>query len=287
MEPNPEPQEEVKTVEGPSEIPEGHSVKYYEWTDDMTQKCQDVIDEDENYHPEAGKLKKHAGMNWHIFYSNNKTNFFKNRHYLIKEFTEMKEKCDDQEIVRLLDAGCGVGNALFPLCKDLPNLHVDAFDFALKAVNLVKEHEKFEEERMKVEQCDLVRDDIPFEAGTHDFAILIFVLSAIFPEHYKDVIQKVYDQLNQGGILYFRDYGKYDMAQMRFAKKKTSKVLDNFYVRGDKTLAYYFTIEEVDELMTSVGFKKLSLDYHYKEFENRKKGLKMHRVWIQAKYIKE
>ena len=176
---------------------------------------------------------------------------------------------------------------MFPLCKDLPNLSVHAFDFAQKAVDLVKENEKFDSERMEVNRCDLVKDDIPYENHTHDFAVLIFVLSAIFPKHYKAVMTKVYDQLNEGGILYFRDYGKYDMAQMRFAKKKKSKVEDNFYVRGDNTLAYYFTIEEVDELLTSVGFKKLSLNYHYKVIENRKKNLKMHRVWIQAKYVKQ
>ena len=37
------------------------------------------------------------------------------------------------EIV-LLDIGCGVGNAMFPLLKDLPNLRVNALDFSKRAV---------------------------------------------------------------------------------------------------------------------------------------------------------
>lgn len=176
---------------------------------------------------------------------------------------------------------------MFPLCKALPNLKVDAFDFAKKAVELVNSNESFDSERMKANQCDLVNNDIPYEQNTHDFAVLIFVLSAIFPEHHQKCLQKIYDQLNKGGILYFRDYGKYDLAQIRFAQKKKAKVKDNFYVRRDNTLAYYFTLEEVDELLASVGFKKISSSYHYRVIENRKQESKMHRVWVQGKFIKE
>jgi len=139
---------------------------------------------------------------------------------------------------------------------------------------------------MSVEQCDLVKDEIPFSPWTHDFAVLIFVLSAIFPEYHKECLQKVYDQLAEGGILYFRDYGKYDLAQIRFATKKKAKVWDNFYVRGDNTLAYYFTVEELDEMLTSIGFERISIQYNYRIIENRKKQLKMNRIWIQARYIK-
>ena len=65
---------------------------------------------------------------------------------MLKEFTELKVKSESQESVLLLDAGCGVGNALFPLSKQLPNLKVDAFDFAKKAVELIRNNEKFDPE---------------------------------------------------------------------------------------------------------------------------------------------
>ncbi len=57
-----------------------------------------------------------------------------------------------------------------------------------------------------------------------------------------------------GAILYFRDYGRYDLAQLRLAQRSNQKLKDNFYVRSDKTRAYYFTTDEVKEIFEGAGF---------------------------------
>ena len=106
---------------------------------------------------------------------------------------------------------------------------------------------------MDVARCDLVTQPIPYEPLVTKFANLIFTLSSISPEHYFRVVKKIYDQLAPGAILYFRDYGKYDLGQIRLAKKATQKLKDNFYVCADKTRRYYFTLEEVKILFCGGG----------------------------------
>jgi len=73
------------------------------------------------------------------------------------------------------------------------------------------------------------------------------------------------------GVLYFRDYGRYDLAQLRLAQRANQKLKDNFYARSDKTRAYYFTTEEVHDLFVKgAGFEEVENEYHYRLIENRK-----------------
>ena len=53
-----------------------------------------------------------------------------------------------------------------------------------------------------------------------------------------DVVRKLVETLKPGGKLLVRDYGRYDEAQLRFGSN--NKLADNYYVRQDGTLSYYF-----------------------------------------------
>ena len=67
------------------------------------------------------RLEIDARKNWDIFYKNNTTNFYKDRHYLAREFKELADALkiskDTSDMVTLLDLGCGVGNAFNPLIE--------------------------------------------------------------------------------------------------------------------------------------------------------------------------
>lgn len=185
----------------------------------MTSKAQQTLFQlNENQVDEKTyeKFEKDAKRNWDIFYKNNKTNFYKDRHYIKAEFSEMAEHLatlDEGQKLLLLDAGCGVGNGFYPLYREyLGKLLINACDFSPRAVDFVKGNELYDPAFIDAKICDLVNDNIPFEPSKAHYSILLFVLSAISPENFGLVAQKLFRQMAPGGILYFRDYGRYDLA---------------------------------------------------------------------------
>lgn len=189
--------------------------------------------------------------------------------------------------MRFLDVGCGVGNSFYPLVEKKPGIQVFAFDLSQKAVDLAKKHQNFNEKQIKLFQLDISTQDIPTDCHKVDYALLMFVLSAIVPEKHEEILQKVHNALTPGGILYFRDYSRYDMAQIRFSKRKKNKIDENLYMRHDKTLAYYFKKEEIEDLLRKVGFEVLESKVICRLIVNRKDDKRMHRLWLQVKLKKK
>ena len=73
-------------------------IRYYEWNEDMTREAAEIIDADARPKlTEMGikRLELDASRNWDIFYKHNTTNFYKDRHYLAREFTELSEKLEE------------------------------------------------------------------------------------------------------------------------------------------------------------------------------------------------
>ena len=66
--------------------------------------------------------------------------------------------------------------------------------------------------------------------GNVDSIILTFVLSALQKEKFEHAVRKLSAVLKPGGSIYFRDYGRYDMAQLRFKPART--IGENYYSRG-------------------------------------------------------
>jgi len=145
--------------------------------------------------------------------------------------------------------GCGNGSSVFPLleaAKDQDSTFIHCCDFSKEAVSLVKSHAGFDPIRCLPFVCDISKKadwkaNATMEEGSLDFILMTFVLSAMEPASIPAAIGNAVAYLKPGGMLFFRDYGEFDMAQLRFKKGKC--LADNLYVRGDGTRCYFFKEE--------------------------------------------
>ena len=262
-----------------------------EWDEEQREDADKKVAENSAVLVDAEKVREYeqkAGEYWDQFYDTHQRSFFKDRHWLFTEFTELISKKSNESPFVIFEVGCGVGNTIFPILQMNLNskMFVYGCDFSAVAIDLLKQQETYDESRCHAFVLDATTSEwnVPFEKSSVDFILLIYTLSAIDPSKFNSVIQNAFKYLKPGGLLLFRDYGRHDMAQLRF--KKGNCLGANFYVRGDGTRAYFFSEEEVDGLFTGQGFLKQELHVDRRLQVNRGKKIRMFRVWIQAKYKK-
>ncbi|CAI7623146.1 unnamed protein product [Penicillium viridicatum] len=182
---------------------------------------------------------------WDLFYKNNTANFFKDRKWLRQEFpilAEVTQKDAGPQVV--LEVGAGAGNTAFPLIANNENEHL----------KVMRESELYNEKYMSADVWDAAgvpdenSDSLPpgLTEGSVDVVIMIFIFSALAPNQWDQAIRNVYRLLKPGGRVLFRDYGRGDLAQVRF--KKGRYMAENFYVRGDGTRVYFFDQEQLVDM---------------------------------------
>ncbi|KAI8076677.1 S-adenosyl-L-methionine-dependent methyltransferase [Gilbertella persicaria] len=231
---------------------------------------------------------------WNKFYQKNENRFFKDRHWLKIEFPELFETSQEGAgKKRVFEIGCGAGNTMYPLLEASknPELFVYAADYSKTAVDVVLGNKDYDPSRSCAFVWDLTSPNIPeqIEPESLDMIVLIFVLSALAPEQWNQAIKNIYKMLRPGGRVLFRDYGRYDLAQLRFKKNRLLK--ENFYIRGDGTRVYFFTPEEIAGLFQQdkEGKALFSIEQNAVDrrlIVNRQRKLKMYRVWLQGKFKK-
>ncbi|KAF3127865.1 hypothetical protein TWF594_000528 [Orbilia oligospora] len=245
---------------------------------------------------------------WNNFYKNNRENFFKDRKWLQQEFPILTAATSaTSPPIRLLEVGCGAGNTLFPILSSNknPNFHIHGADFSKTSIELIRSNELYtlhHPKHVSASIWDLGNADgvLPkgIEPESLDVVILIFVFSALHPDQWAHAVKNVNKCLKKGGKVLFRDYGRGDLAQVRF--KKGRFLQENFYIRGDGTRVYFFDRDELGNIFDpkckpqveedtereDTGMKTVLLGVDRRMLVNRARKIKMHRCWLQGLFVK-
>ncbi|RCH77922.1 hypothetical protein CU098_005520, partial [Rhizopus stolonifer] len=233
---------------------------------------------------------------WNKFYQKNENKFFKDRNWLKVEFPELFSTSEaGAGKKRVFEIGCGAGNTMFPLLEksENPDLFVYGADYSKTAVDVVRSNRQYDPSRSLAFVWDLSSSDIPseIEPESIDMIVLIYVLSALAPEQWDQAIKNIYKMLKPGGLVLFRDYGRHDLAQLRFKKNRLLK--ENFYIRGDGTRVYFFTSEEIADMFSKKDDEDKEAPFTIEQnavdrrlIVNRLRMIKMYRVWLQGKFKK-
>jgi SAM-dependent methyltransferase len=203
--------------------------------------------------------------------------------------------CDDKDQsspLRVLEIGCGVGNGMFPLL-DAHAQNDDFFlygcDYSRTAIELVQSDRRYDHGKKCLAFVHDISDSTSnltkiIPSHSIDIILLVFVLSAIPREKMSVVVDKIKTVLKPGGRVLFRDYGLYDLAQLRL--KPQNWISGHQYRRaGDQTLMFFFELEEVTQLFAEPAWRCIEAKYDRRLLVNRKRQLTMYRVWVQAKFI--
>ncbi|KHJ79079.1 hypothetical protein OESDEN_21283 [Oesophagostomum dentatum] len=156
-------------------------------------------------------------------------------------------------------------------------------DYSDVAVRVLKEDEKYDADRMSAFVWDITQDppaDAPPKESL-DYVLCIYVLSAIHPSKIPQAIHNLVTLLKPGGMLLLKDYGRFDLTQLRF--KKDRYIEENLYCRGDGTLVYFFSKDELDRLLRAAGLVQKANFVDKRLIVNRAKKVKMYRKWLQNK----
>ncbi|KAI9990324.1 hypothetical protein PInf_021134 [Phytophthora infestans] len=260
----------------------------FEW-EDLARECQvhteegdEVIEDDtKGGLLETKQLAKEAKYKWDVFHQRNNGKVYKPRNYLVKEFPELYSP--EHAELEVLELGCGYGSAIFPILAECPNIHAQVCDFSAHAIDILQHNPEYDATRCRTFVCDIAQEELTGVAyESIDIVLMVFVLSALPPKSFARAVQKIFTVLRPGGIVCFRDYGLYDLAMLRNAKK----LGPSLYYRSDGTLAYFFSREVLAELFEQARFQILENDYCTVRLRNRKKGVTMDRVWLHAKFKK-
>jgi methyltransferase-like protein 6 len=269
-----------------------------EWTVDDVCQAEMLLKQNEpkcSVTPQRVQFyEKEAAKSWDTFYQHHGTKFFNDRHYLSKAFPLEFADTDDHHIHSstkgprsLVEFGCGVGNNILPLLEHDSNWRIWGYDVSKVAIALMQQDPRFDGAHVTAGVWDIASTDPAPITALADVCTLLFCLSAISPEKMKTAVCNVAATLRPGGVLVFRDYGRFDEAQLKLGVQRAKRLGENFYVKSDGTRCFYFELDDLEDLFsTHAGLEVLELKHIRRIYQNRAKDEQRRRVWVQGRFRK-
>mmetsp|Transcript_5084 Transcript_5084/g.9099 ORF Transcript_5084/g.9099 Transcript_5084/m.9099 type:complete len:271 (-) Transcript_5084:1127-1939(-) len=216
-------------AEGPGVDAEAFDVDKFKagWEEDARASVEARAGSQRSEH-DINRFQEEAAGNWESFYRRNTDKFFKDRHYLTKDFKPLGTHLESGAPCVVVEVGCGVGNAIQPLTRKHANCTAFGVDFAPKSIEILNNAKV---DRCTGFVCDASSESLPNGIPPVDFATMVFMLSAVAPEKMQTAIMNVAERMKPGALLLFRDYCELDQTHLRFAESQRLGL--NYYVRHD------------------------------------------------------
>jgi methyltransferase-like protein 6 len=226
------------------------------------------------------------GNAWEVFFREHSTaRFFRERRYFPLAFPALNVASS------VLEIGAGAGAALLPVLRSNPNANrIVATDVSASSLAQLKrcaqeviggkEGEAGDRRRVVVSTAvvDGTAETDAFVASVErqlrrrqqqgddsilpikdsfDAVIIAFTLSAVPPgEPMRRMLRNAAACLKPGrGVLCLRDHALGDLVQLRIPPEQVLPGYEHTYVRGDGTMAHFFTVEELEGLAREAGFE--------------------------------
>jgi methyltransferase-like protein 6 len=249
---------------------------------------QNIRDNDQEY---PRLYSKTYSDEWETFHRTHSAGrFFKEKRYLTLEFPCLLDKGDDESGLRVGEIGCGCGSALIPVLRENKRVNAVGCDVSETATQVFREmcqKAGIENDRVELHVHAAGKSkSSPFQDDSCDRMMVIFTLSAMRPSEMTGALCEAKQALKKGGLLLIRDYGLYDMAQLRFPGSQLIDHVNMVYQRADGTLSSFFSREQLESMAKGVGFWCKECKYVCTNIINKKDGKNMRRVFIHGVFEK-
>jgi len=247
--------------------------------------------------------------NWDSFYARGQGGTYRDRNLLRGIFPELVSETaaasprthvaplepsandgDGVYDLHLLELGCGVGSAVFPLLRANPRLYVTAMDFSSVAIENLRQHPEFTSARIEPLVGDITDSRSFSSVKDVDFITAFWTLSALDSNGVESALNSLTRLAKSGTLLCIRDYARHDLREQNFFHRQISPLeqthLSTVFRRGDNTLAAFFDEQALVKSVVNNGWSCVRSETVERSVQNRARELTMKRRWVHAVFCK-